>query len=277
MIMDAYLDAGDGIYLHYLDAGEGRPVLFVPGWTCQADHFRTQIRMLADAGWRGVSFDPVDHGESDHDPTCITYAQQADAIDAVIEGLELDGVVLAGWSFGATACWEYLRTYGFDRIAAFVDIDNPPLALNEDRTEYRGNSAAGFQRQMDEYLVDEAGFRRFVEEKFLDGIFFNTPPTDPAVRTAFVEGSLRVPLDIARALFEDGHKADERDMMEEAATRLPCLFFVADYRHEQGIRCLARDYPDARIEAFGNHMMFWEHPERFFEALTSFLKDNGLD
>ena len=278
MAEDRYLDIGAGKHLHYLEAGpaEGRPLVFVPGWGSSADVFRPQLAYFGAAGWHVLALDPRNHGGSSDDPEATTYAAQGADIAALVEALGLSGIVLAGWSFGAAACWEYLHTCGFAQVAGLVVVDDPPLPLAENREEYRGNSPEGFERQLAEYLGTEAGLARFVEEKFVDGIFFDEPPQDPVVRNLFVRMAQRVPLPAARSLFVDGHRRDDRNVMALAHDAVPCMFFVAKYRREQGLRCIPRDWPRARVAAFGNHMMFWEYPDRFNGELEGFLRDNGL-
>lgn len=278
MTEDRYLDIGEGRHLHYLEAGpeQGRPLLFVPGWCSSADAFRPQLAHFGEAGWRALALDPRNHGGSSDDPDAATYAAQGEDVATLLDTLDLRGVVLVGWSFGAAACWEYLRACGLERVAGLVVVDDPPLPLADDRSEYRGNSPAGFERQLEGYLGSEEGLARFVEEKFVDGIFFDEPPQDPIVRDLFVRTALRVPLPVARSLFEDGHRRDDRDAMRLAHDAVPCMFFVAKYRREQGLACISRDWPKARVVALGNHMMFWEHPEQFNEELEGFLRDNSL-
>ena len=44
---DGFFKTSDGISIHYLEAGSGRPVVFIPGWTMPAWIWQKQIDELS--------------------------------------------------------------------------------------------------------------------------------------------------------------------------------------------------------------------------------------
>ncbi|WP_460337984.1 alpha/beta fold hydrolase, partial [Streptomyces sp. O3] len=52
-----------------------------------------------------------------------TISQYARDIREFLNAIELDHVVLAGWSMGAFVVWDYLNQFGNDNIQAAVIID----------------------------------------------------------------------------------------------------------------------------------------------------------
>ena len=54
----------DGVNLHYLEAGSGKPILMIPGWSQTAEQFKYQLSGLSDR-YRVIAIDMRGHGESD--------------------------------------------------------------------------------------------------------------------------------------------------------------------------------------------------------------------
>ena len=63
-IESGHFKTSDGVQLHYLEAGSGPTLVFVPGWTMPAEIWDPQIRHFA-ATHRVVALDPRGHGRSE--------------------------------------------------------------------------------------------------------------------------------------------------------------------------------------------------------------------
>jgi len=234
------------IRLHYIDEGSGQPLVFITGFSGSAEGFSYQIEYFKKK-YRVISIDPRNHGKSSFSIKGNTYAQQGSDIGALIHHLNLKNIVLIGWSFGALAALNYVEQFGMDRIAAFVTIDNPPCALSDDPTEYRSGDLNMLRDFHFKYFRTEDGFKKFVTDNFIDGIFFLNPPKDAETRNMVLNTSLHLPLLVGDALIVDGHLSDKRDVMKKLDQNRPCLFYVAEYRKEAGLRCLLRDYPNGVV------------------------------
>jgi pimeloyl-ACP methyl ester carboxylesterase len=109
--MGDLIDIGGGIRLGCDDVGSGRPVLLIHGVSMSRRFFERNVDGLA-GRFRVVNVDLRGHGES---PACEgghTVAQDARDVNALIERLGLDGVVLVGWSMGTMVVWELVRQFG---------------------------------------------------------------------------------------------------------------------------------------------------------------------
>lgn len=270
-----YCTVAPGIRIHYIDEGQGRPIVFVTGFAGSASGFAPQIEYFK-RFCRVIAMDPRNHGKSSYSAAGNTYAQQGRDLAALLAALGLDHVVLVGWSFGAFTVLNYLEQFGMEHTDAFVTIDNPPCALTEDAGEYRAGDLDMLRDFHFRCFQSEEGFAQFVTQNFIDGIFFIHPPKDPRERAEILNGCLRLPLAVGDALIVDGHLSDKRKVMKEADAKMPCMFYVADYRKEAGLRCLPRDYPHSRVLALGNHMVFREFPAEFNSSLEAFLKEKRL-
>ena len=59
-----HITTSDGVNLHYLEAGSGKPILMIPGWSQTAEQFKYQLSGLSDR-YRVIAVDMRGHGESD--------------------------------------------------------------------------------------------------------------------------------------------------------------------------------------------------------------------
>ncbi|RLP80697.1 alpha/beta hydrolase [Mycetocola lacteus] len=111
------------INLHYTDAGEGPPLVFLHGWGTsgrvwdqQAVHFAARYRVIQ-PDWRGCGYT-----EARADGN--TIAQIASDIVEFLEALNLDRVTLVGTSMGATFAIEAARDQP-QRLRRIVAVDAP--------------------------------------------------------------------------------------------------------------------------------------------------------
>ena len=214
------------IRLHYIDEGEGRTILFVTGFSGSAEEFEHQIEYFKKS-FRVLAVDPRNHGKSSRSLRSNTYVQQGRDLGKLIESLGLDHIILAGWSFGAYTVLNYLELFGTDKVDAFITIDNPVCAILEDPAEYRAGNLDMLRDFHFRYFQSEDGFRQFVIENFIDGIFFIHPPQEKEAREKILNTCLCLPLEVGDQLIVDGHLSDKRKVMKDVEQKIPCLFYLS--------------------------------------------------
>ena len=119
-----FIESAPGVSIHYQDAGEGPPLVFVHGWSMSGRVWRFQSE-LADA-FRLIIPDLRGHGES-ASPLTAGYDidDLAGDLAALFEQLDLAQAVLLGWSLGAQvvlATFPAIR----ERLAALVLVGGTP-------------------------------------------------------------------------------------------------------------------------------------------------------
>ncbi|SFP97772.1 Pimeloyl-ACP methyl ester carboxylesterase [Tranquillimonas alkanivorans] len=107
------------------EAGSGRPLVFLHGWTMDASIFEGQFGRLSDR-FHCLAPDLPGHGTARDGAPTLEAA--ADAVDALLR--ELSEVVLIGWSMGASVAWSYVRRHGAEALAGLVTVDMSPRLLN---------------------------------------------------------------------------------------------------------------------------------------------------
>jgi len=266
---------GDGETVACIDTGgEGPVVLFVPGWCMTKEIFEHQARHALESGrYRFVSFDPRGQGESSKGFRGHHYDRHGADIRDVLDALELDRVVLGGWSAATMSTLSYVRQFGSDRLAGFVVIDGTPRSRGNPATEW-----AWYDGRADDPTLSSVTRLLVRDRAASDAIFVDwmlEAPTE-ATRQRLRELGARTPDAIAALLIWEGwsHR-DESDTLVSLEGRVPLLYTVREEWSAIVGDWARRWTPSASFAAFGSHLMFWEQPDRFNAVLDAFLASSA--
>lgn len=257
---DRSFSSSDNVRLHYRDAGSGRAIILIPGWTMPAWIFEHQVCALS-RDFRVIAFDPRSQGNSQIAASGHHPKRRAKDIAELIEAIGESSVVLVGWSLGVLDALTYIQQHGDTRVAALVLIDNsigeePPPdskfdfvgALKKDRN----GTTRSFVRAM-----------------------YKRPQTDRYYKR-LADASLKTPLAAAIDLLSYPYP---RTYWREAiySTTRPILYAVTPAWAEQG-KNLARKHPSAQVEVFqqAGHALFVDEADRFNRLLDDFLLKAGI-
>jgi len=121
-VKSGFITTSDGVRLHYLEAGKGSALVFVPGWTMPAEIWEAQIEYFAHSH-RVIAFDPRSQGDSEK-PTEGHYVERrAQDVKELVDQLKLAPAVLVGWSMGVPELLAYVEQFGTSSIRALVLVD----------------------------------------------------------------------------------------------------------------------------------------------------------
>lgn len=127
---DKYFEASDGTRIHYLDTGEGKPLIFLHGYGGNAEGFREQFKEIP-TKFRCIVFDQRGYGESPlTESACLK--QSARDMRELIEHLKFDSVTAVGYSMGASVLFAYVEEYGCEYLEKAVIGDMTPKLLNDE-------------------------------------------------------------------------------------------------------------------------------------------------
>src|SRR6187402_1174206 len=96
----SYVETPDGTKLYYKDWGTGRPVVMMHGWPLSSDTFDDLSMVLADNGFRAISYDRRGFGRSHQPWEGYDYDTLADDLAAVLAHTQATDVTLLGFSMG---------------------------------------------------------------------------------------------------------------------------------------------------------------------------------
>lgn len=161
-VLSSFVNAR-GIRTHYVEAGEGDPIVFVHGagpgafgWA----GWRQTLPVLA-TRFHGYALDTLGFGLTDK-PTSIVYSDQAsvDHLRDFLDALCLERVNLCGNSRGAYMCAKLAVDYP-ERVARVLLVSSGSIALAMGIE--RNEEQKGGQRRLEGYDGTSAGMRHFME------------------------------------------------------------------------------------------------------------------
>lgn len=162
----AYLQAKDGTNLYFYDWGKGVPVVLIHGWPLSSASWEYQARVLADSGFRVIAYDRRGFGRSDWAATGYDYDTLASDLNDVIEGLNLSGATVVGFSMGGGEVARYIARYGEARLAkaVFISAVTPYLLKTSDNPE--GVDQKVFDGMVEKIVKDRPDFMKSFAEMF---------------------------------------------------------------------------------------------------------------
>ena len=259
-VQDRYFMSDDGVRLHYLEAGKGQTIVFVPGWTMPAWIFDRQIADFS-TRYHVIAFDPRGQGDSDIPPDGYDPDRRGRDIGNLIDHLGGGQVLLAGWSLGVLDALAYVQLSGDARLAGLVLIDN---SVGEEPPPPAPQPPARNARKMPK-LSREASMRAFVR-----GMFNHPPPT--AYIDRLTAAAMRVPPNAASALLA---YPVPRSYWKTAvySTAKPILYIVRPRLAGQAGN-LEAHHPGAESVVLYEvgHALFIDEPARFDAILQDFIR-----
>lgn len=265
-----YFTTKDNVKIHYDEKGDGKAVLFLPGWSCTTHFFDKNTEGLSKT-YKTIAMDFRGHGESETPDHGYRISRFAMDVRELLINLDLNDVTAIGWSMGASVLWSYLELFGDDRITKLVCVDQSP-------SQYIGpdwiwGQTGCYDAEAFARLCGELKYAEKANAEGLVSACLNRTPTDKEVE--FLSGeimkcSARVKIEIMR----DHTNLDWRDFMPYI--NIPALVLVARKSKVfpwQGSAYVGEKIPGARMEFFENssHMLFWEEPDKFNKLIKEFV------
>jgi len=264
-----YLEIEPGVDLYVEETGQGRPLVFIPGWSMTTEVFARQVPHFADR-YRIITYDPRCQGRSSATVTGLSHPHQGRDLARLLELLDADDAVLLPWSNACLGVWEMFRNQGIDGTAGAVFIDLAPKALGDPASDWCEGGAedqTGFQSA----LADD---HRAATRAFCASMWQGTPPAEELDWVA--DQSMKMPLCAALVMAADGLARDETEIAGSSAAAMPTLHVVHEEKAAAAARWRDRHCPSARVEGLGFHFMFWEYADRFNALVDGFLAEHGL-
>ena len=156
----------DNVDLYFEDHGHGQPVILIHGWPLSHRSWEQQVWAIVEAGYRCITYDRRGFGDSDAPWSSYDYSSLASDLDQIITQLELEDVILVGFSMGGGEVVRYCTDYGTDNIAkvALVSSIIPLVAQKEDNPD--GVPQKELDSIMDALETDRVGFLQGFHKNF---------------------------------------------------------------------------------------------------------------
>jgi non-heme chloroperoxidase len=263
------------VKLFYTDQGKGQTVVLIHGFPLDAESWGKQQAALLDAGYRVIAYDRRGFGQSSKTHAGSDYDTFADDLGALMHTLDLEKVVLVGFSMGTGEVARYFTRYGSERVAkaAFLGSLEPFLLKTDDNPDGAGPQdffdgiAASVRKDRYAYLT--GFFKDFYNLDENLGSRISQEAVDASVQTANRAGNAAIaaaPLTWPTDFRADIEKVD-----------VPALIVHGTADNILPIDATARRFkdllPDATyVEIEGApHGMLWTHAAEVNAALLEFL------
>jgi pimeloyl-ACP methyl ester carboxylesterase len=258
----------DGTTFAYVDAGAGRPILLLHGWSSSLRWFDRNIAALA-RRHRVVALDFRGHGSSEKTEAGHTMEQYARDVHDFVEGMGLDRPLMAGWSMGSIVLWSYILQFGAGQASGMVFVGQSASDLITPEYEHGIMTLDDLPQwiyalQMDREPMVRENMRLMVKRE----------PTAEELDWMTAD-YLRCPAHIAAVALYSQTVANS--MPAFAKIDFPTqVYFGVDpkmYRKEHG-EYLASVIPGSELVLFeeSGHVPMWEEPDRFVEEIERFSR-----
>lgn len=267
----------DGVRLSYLEAGSGRPLVLVPGWSQTAEQFRHQLEGLSDR-YRVIAIDMRGHGDSDKPAHGYKIQRLSKDVWDMLRALDLNGVTILGHSMGCSVLWCYFDLFGAERIARFVFCDEPPMLTQNPAWSAKELEDAGAiftaeaVTQTQNALAGPDGVA--TTEGFIGGMVTKAMGADTL--RWMIDANLKLPRAHAATLLYNHCHQDWRDVIPRV--NVPTLYIGGRVSLVpwKSVAWSAAQVPGAKLEIFeeaegGQHFMFVENPAKFNRILAEFI------
>jgi non-heme chloroperoxidase len=262
------------IEIHYEDHGSGQPVVLIHGYPLNGRSWERQERELLAAGYRTINYDRRGFGLSSQPTIGYDYDTFAADLNALLEHLGLDDIVLVGFSMGTGEVTRYLGAYGSARVrkAALLGAIPPFLLKTDDNPE--GVDAEVFEGIKAAIVKDRyAYFKDFFDN------FYNVDKLAP---DRISEQALHASFNVAAGSSPHATYACVGTWLTDFRGDLPKIDVPTLVVHGTEDRILPFSATAERLPGLiddlrlvkvegGPHNIAWTHPDEVNNALLEFL------
>jgi pimeloyl-ACP methyl ester carboxylesterase len=135
--------AQDGVKLSYWEAGKGKPLIFIPGWSANGAQYINVMVLLAQQ-YRVIVLDPRNQGLSQKVDFGNRIARHSMDVHELGQHLGLKSAAYVGHSMGAAILWSYIDLFGTKTISKVAFVDEPiSIYAHADWSEQERREAGG--------------------------------------------------------------------------------------------------------------------------------------
>lgn len=268
----------DGVKLSFIEKGEGRPLVLIPGWSQTAAMFKYQIEELSKQ-YRVIALDMRGHGDSAKPAHGYRIARLAHDLRDFIVGMDLKDIVLGGHSMGASVIWSYWEQFGGERVTKLILIDQAPTVTVQPGWTDADKAETGALFEPKALFDTCAALAGPDGEKTTAGLVNNLFFTKqfPQDQLAWVLAeNLKMPRNHAAKLLADHCTQDWRDVIPRIGVPTLVIGGEASFFPTDSQLWIGRQIADSQVTVVGadeggSHFMFLENPAFFNEVVTQFI------
>lgn len=272
-IKGKFFQTSDNKNIYYEEYGFGEPIVFIPGYLCTTKYLSRNIDALSKNN-RLIVMDSRTFGYSAKSPENLTIHRMAADIKELIDHLNLDNVVLIGWSMGGNIAMAYYEQFGSYRLKTIALLDSTLFPYGDG--EHNAHSLRGYNLEAFSDLMKIA-FKDYEQYcKNFARSMFKKPITEQD-EAWIVSDALKCPVSCAFALYENFVHLNFEKILPlieipvficgASSPRTPKgLQMARHYMSLLNVPCTYYEFMDA------GHILFYECPDEFNTVIMDFIK-----
>lgn len=272
----------DNVNLAYWEAGTGRPLIFIPGWSANGALYFHLMHLLS-RDYHVYVLDVRNQGLSERVGFGSRIARHAMDVKEFSQHLGLEQADYCGWSMGASIMWAFIDLFGTPGIRTLSIVDQAPsIYCHADWTEEERLDAGAFTTSPERMIASYTGgtsnmlvcSTRVLERAVdLSSAYFHNAIS---LAQAVVKDDMAY---TAQVLF-DHTTNDWRDVIRTKID-VPTAIFTGEYSdwlHSQ--HWMHSAISQSQIHVYtkaeeGDHFLALKNPEKFSTDLKRFLDNAG--
>jgi pimeloyl-ACP methyl ester carboxylesterase len=268
-----YWSLKDGVPLYYRDAGRGPTLLLLQAVTFGADYFWQHNLDVLERSCRVIALDLRGNGRSGKPNFGYRIADLAADVAEFIEGLDLTGIRLLGFSLGGLVSLQYLRQTRGARLSKLMIMEMTPRLVSAPgwaHPTFGDFPEAAARAYGASVRADRAVMRGFFEASYAE-------PLSAAVKAEMWAETYMTPTTVLADIVDDMVEQDFRADLPTIG--LPTLLLYGGARNKilpTGVGpWMKSQIPDSELVMFeaSGHNPYWEEPARFNEVVARFAAD----
>ncbi len=283
---DSYFFTNDGVRLHYIHGGQGKPLVIIHGYRSEAVEYCHNLEELS-RRFTVYFLEHRGHGSSDRVDYGARLSRLSMDLHQFLEHLNLQKTHIMCHSMGALVVFNYIDLFGQDIIDKLIIIDvGPRLGRNPYESEKTNKELGGTFTDVWKIYTE---MKQSVEKGALE--FLNQAenhPDDISEESPFYQYSRNLPRKkqdphFLASLILNISTNDFRDVVMRIA--VPTMYIAGET--SRATTPLLTDWykkniSDLRVasftrEEYGRHSMFCANPNKFNCVVTEFLTEQTAD
>jgi pimeloyl-ACP methyl ester carboxylesterase len=269
----------DDVHLSYWEAGSGRPLIFIPGWSANGAMYFHLMHILS-KHYHVYVLDVRNQGLSQRVRFGNRIARYAQDVKEFTEHLGLTEADYCGWSMGAAVMWAFIDLFGTKGIRTLSIIDQAPsIYCHADWSEQERLDAGAFttspERMIASYVGSSATNSLISASRVVERAMDLASPYFHNV-ISLVQAIVEDDMAFTGQVLFDHTTNDWRDVIQTKID-VPTAIFTGEYSdwlHSQRwmnsviANSVLLVYPK---EEHGDHFLAFKNPLKFAADLHEFL------
>lgn len=276
-----HFTTNDNVRLAYWEAGQGEPLIFVPGWSANGAEY-VNVMSLLSKHYRVIVLDPRNQGLSQRVAFGTRIERFSMDLKQLIDHLGIKQTNLCGWSMGASVIWGYVDLFGTASIRKACFVDEPiSIVGHPDWSEQERRDAGAIVSSPEQVLAGFAAPLPTPPQPSDTNLIARSLLRDSpyfANSEAFARAVIQNAPEFAALVMWDHTSHDWRDVLRHKID-VPTAIFTGDFSANVPSQRWARSViPNARLYVYskeqqGDHFLMFKNPVKFSEDLVQFLEE----